>query len=237
MRCVDVIRELAAPGDTQDAAALVDHLSHCTSCAAFAQRAARLDRLWEATRPAEPAPEVWHNLWSQIAHSLDNSKPQPVVSPPPAALRNGSTNASEIKFDVKPTEQSPSRSFRSRPWARVSIVSLSRAAAVLLIVGLGWWVFSLPKQQVASLNPVSPNPAGPNAMLTSLPDVDIDAGHTVVILADPKSPSVVDRTSKGMIAGVDREYVDWYGDERYFDWSQVFNEVEYLAKPQVAMKE
>lgn len=76
-------------------------------------------------------------------------------------------------------------------------------------------------------------------MLTSLPDVDIEAGHTVVILADPKGPSVVDRTSKGMIAGVDREYVDWYGDERNFEWSQVFNEVEYLAKPkpQVAMKE
>ena len=95
------------------------------------------------------------------------------------------------------------------------------------------------KQQFASLNPASPNPTGPGAMLTSLPDVDIEAGHTVVILADPKGPSVVDRTSKGMIAGVDREYVDWYGDERNFEWSQVFNEVEYLAKPkpQVAMKE
>ena len=58
-----------------------------------------------------------------------------------------------------------------------------------------------------------------------------------MILADPKSPSVVDRTPKAMTAGVNSRYVDWYGDERSFDWSQVFNEVESLAKPKVAMKE
>ncbi len=237
MRCEDVVRELAAPSDTQDAAALSDHLSHCTSCAAFADRAARLDRLWEATRPAEPAPEVWHNLWLQIAHSIDSSTSQPVVSPSPAAHRNGSTNAP--KYDVKPSERSPSRSSRSRHWAKFGTVGISRAAAALLIAGLAWWFFvpSNPNQDVASRNRALPDPTAPNVLLASLSDVDIEAGHTVVILADPKSPSVVDRTAKGMIAGVDREYVDWYGDERYFDWSQVFNEVEYLAKPQVAMKE
>lgn len=237
MRCEDVIRELAAPSDAQDAAALSDHLSHCLSCAAFADRAARLDRLWEATRPAEPGPEVWHNLWLQIAQSMDSSTSQPVVSLSPVALRNGSTNAP--KYDVKPSERSPSRSSRSQPWARFGTVGVSRAAAALLIAGLAWWFFgpSNPNQDVASLNRTLPEPTGPNVLLASLSDIDIEAGHTVVILADTKSPSVVDRTAKGIIAGVDREYVDWYGDERYFDWSQVFNEVEYLAKPQVAMKE
>ena len=189
MRCVDVIRELAAPTDTQDAAALADHLSHCTSCAAFAERAARLDRLWEATRPAEPTPEVWYNLWLQVAHSLDSSASQPIVPLSPAGVRNGSTTASEMKFDIKPGGQTRSRSSYSRPWARIGIVRLSRVAAAVLIAGLGWWFFVRSKQQFASLNPASPNPTGPGAMLTSLPDVDIEAGHTVVILADPKGPS------------------------------------------------
>ena len=61
--------------------------------------------------------------------------------------------------------------------------------------------------------------------------MDIDEGHLVVIVADPNDPSIVDHTPKGMTAGVDRGYLDWYGDERFFDWHQVFNELESLAKP------
>ena len=56
-----------------------------------------------------------------------------------------------------------------------------------------------------------------------------------MIVADPKLLSVVDLTPKTMTAGVD--HVDWYGDEKYFDWFQVYHEVESLAKPTVAMKE
>ena len=66
MRCEDVIRELAAPTDTRDAASLAEHLSRCPSCAAWAERAARLDHLWEVTQPAEPTPEVWDNVWAQV---------------------------------------------------------------------------------------------------------------------------------------------------------------------------
>jgi hypothetical protein len=215
MRCVDVIQELAAPSDTQDAAAMADHLRHCSSCAAFADHSARLDRLWEATRPSEPAPEVWDNLWSQLAHSLEESSSQEVASSP--AFRNGSTSPSVLNFDVNPPERSPALSFRSWLRAGISVVGLSRVAAAFLIAGLTWW-FLLPAKK-------------------SLPSVDIEAGQfMVVIVADPNSPSVVDRTPKGMTASADREYVDWYGDERFFDWPQVFNEVEFLAKPQVAMQ-
>jgi hypothetical protein len=216
MRCVDVIQELAAPRDMQDAAALADHLRHCSSCATFADRAGRLDRLWEATRPSEPTTDVWDSLWSQLTHSLERTTSQKVVSS--RDFPNGSTSASVLDFAVKPAERSPTRSFRSRLQAGIGVVGLSRVAAAFLIAGLTWW-FVLPAKK-------------------SLPSVDIEAGHPmVVIIADPQSPSVVDHTPKGMTASADREYVDWYGDERYFDWPQVFNEVEFLAKPQVAMKE
>jgi hypothetical protein len=236
MRCVDVIRELITPSDTSDAAALFDHLSRCSSCAAFATHAARLNRLWEATRPPEPAPEVWDNLWSQVAHSLDGSTPQEAASPSLPARQNGSPSTSVLKFEVEPHERSLTPSFRSRLWAGIGIVGLSQAAALLLVAGLTWCFFIPSKQEVASLNPSTSNPATPNSVVAFLPSVDIEAGQVVVILVDPKCPSVVDRTSKAMIAGVDREYVDWYGDERYFDWPQVFNEVESLAKPKVAME-
>jgi hypothetical protein len=235
MRCVDVIRELAAPSDMRDAAAVADHLRDCSSCAAFADHAARLDHLWQATRPSEPAPEVWDNLWSQLALSLDGRTSREVVSSP--TFRNGSTSTSSINFEVKVPERSPARSFRSRPWVRIALVRVSLAAAALLIACLSWSFLVPAKQDVALLKPATPNPAEPRVRLVSLPSVDIEAGHTVVILADPNSPSVVDRTPKGMTADVDYAYVDWYGDERYFDWPQVFNEVESLAKPQVAMKE
>ncbi len=217
MRCVDVIQELVTPSDMRDAAAfLADHLTHCSSCAAFADHSAQLDRLWEVTRPGEPTPEVWDNMWSQLSHSLERSASQEVASPP--AFRNGSANASVLNFAVESPEPSPARTFRSRLPTGIGVVGLSRVAAAFLVAGLTWWFF-LPAKK-------------------SLPSVDIEAGHTmVVIVADPDSPSVVDHTPKGMTASVDREYVDWYGDERYFDWPQVFNEVEFLAKPQVAMKE
>jgi hypothetical protein len=81
-------------------------------------------------------------------------------------------------------------------------------------------------------NPIQAAPA--TAQLTS---VEIEEGHMVVILADPGGPAVVDHTPKGFMAGIDQAHLDWYGDERNFDWQQVFNEAEFLAKPQVAMKE
>jgi hypothetical protein len=234
MRCEDVIRELAAPTNTRDAAALADHLSGCSSCAAFSYRAVRLDRLWEATHLAEPAPEVWHNLWSQVICSLDSSTAQEVAPP---AFRNGSTNSSVLKFEVQPPERRLTPSFRSRLWAAVSIAGLSQVAAVLLIAGLTWWFFIPPKQQLASLSPVVSDPTKSNSAHALLPSVDIEEGHLVVILADPKNPSVVDRTPKGMTVAVDHPYLDWYGDEGYFDWPRVFNEVESFAKPKVAMED
>jgi hypothetical protein len=122
-----------------------------------------------------------------------------------------------LASDVKSPERSPNQALRFRPWEKFGVVRLSQAASVLLIAGLTWWFFVPSKHSLAS--------------------VDIEPGQMVVILADPNGPSVVDRTSNATAVDVDYAHVDWYGDERYFDWPQVFNEVEFLAKPRVAMKE
>jgi len=223
MRCEDVVRELAALTDMRDRASLADHLSRCPSCAAWAERAARLDRLWQVTQPAEPASDVWDNVWAQVASSLDVPAAKDVVSPAGANLRNGAANGVS-KFESKPGARPVARPFRSRRWAVLGLVGLAQAAAVLLVVGLSWRVL-VPSRQPQ------------NEVVASLPIVDIEQDHLIVIVADPKNLAVVDLTPKGMV-GVDHLYVDWYGDERFFDWVLVYNELESLAgKPVVAMKE
>ena len=229
MRCVDVIRELAAPTDTRDAADLADHLSRCSSCANLARQAAQLDRLWDATRPAEPSPEVWDNLWSQVAHSLEDSTSQEVASPSSSVSWNARPSPRCSNWRAKPIRHSPARSFRSRLWQ--SIGCGWPCAGCRGLFGCRIDAGGSSFHQSKKLPPESGalNQTAPTAVAAPLPSVDIEAGHMVVILADPNSPSVVDRTPKAIIAGVGREYVDWYGDERSFDWSQVFNEVEFLA--------
>jgi hypothetical protein len=143
-----------------------------------------------------------------------------------------------LVLEGKPVRHSAASVSRFRFWQSIGWAGLARAAAVLLVAGLSLWLFVPSRQQVATLNPAALNRTAPGAMVAvSLPSVDIETGHMVVILADPNSPSVVDRTPKAIIAGVSREYVDWYGDERSFDWSQVFNEVESLATTKVAILE
>jgi hypothetical protein len=239
LRCEAVIRELAAPTPTRDCAALADHLKNCPSCQAWAQRASQLDRLWETTRPAEPAPEAWVGLWSQIAQSLDQAPSQEYSSRVPLAWKNGAASQPVVAFESKllETPAPPARSSRSRLWTAIAIVGVAQAAAVLLIAGLNSSSFVRPKQKIAALSPRNPTAATPDSAASSLPVVDIEEGHVVVILADPTRLTVTDLTPKGMTAVADRGYLDWYGDERYFAWQQVFNELEFLAKPTVAMKD
>ena len=72
MHCDEVIRELAVPTDDRDSAAVSEHLASCPSCAGWADACRQLDRLWDATRPTEPSPEVWDTVWAQVASSLDS---------------------------------------------------------------------------------------------------------------------------------------------------------------------
>jgi hypothetical protein len=222
MRCDDVIRELAAPTDTRDATSLSHHLRHCSSCAAWAERAARLDRLWQLTQPAEPTPDVWDNVWAQVVSSLHAPKANHVVSATPAALQNGFANGSPPRFEAKLQERPLPRTIGIRRWAAIGMIGLAQAAAALLVASMSWWYFvpSRPPQ---------------NNVVASLSSVDIEEGQVVMIVADSRLPAVVDLTPKTNTAGVD--HVDWYGDEKYFDWFLVYHEVESLAKPTVAMKE
>jgi len=71
MHCDDVTRELSAPTGEPDPAALAEHLAGCPRCASWAERSARLDQLWEATRLPEPSPAVWNQVWANVSEALD----------------------------------------------------------------------------------------------------------------------------------------------------------------------
>jgi hypothetical protein len=144
MRCDEVVRELAAPTENRDREAMAEHLSACSSCAEWARRAEDLDRLWGATRPAEPSPETWDAVWAQIAPSL----PYPATARHEDAPRGGATpsrNGSGPRIFAHPAlEPAPApvgtRS-RGRPWRLVSavaLVGLAQAAAILVALGLAW---------------------------------------------------------------------------------------------------
>src|SRR5689334_1067614 len=103
MRCDDVVRELAASTADRDRAAIAEHLAGCPACAAWARRAEGLDRLWEATRPAEPSSEVWDAVWTGIAQSLPCPAPGSArLAGPPAVGAAPSRNGNAPKILVHP---------------------------------------------------------------------------------------------------------------------------------------
>lgn len=238
MRCEEVVEELAAPTDTRDATALAEHLSRCPSCAAWAKRAAELDHLWQATAPAEPATRVWDNLWASVAVSLETLATKEVTSPTLFVSSNGSANGSVARPEPKPVHRPLPHSVRSRLWTAIGVVGLAQAAAVLLVAGLAWRFFvpayTPERAEIASARPSPAVPPATNVVRSSLPDVDIEEGHLVVILADPKNPTVVDRTPKVKVTldGEDYLYVNLD-----LDWFATYNRAESLGKSDVAMKE
>jgi len=119
MRCGNVIRELSAPTGEPRAALLADHLAHCPSCARWAERNARLDQIWEATRPPELSAAAWDRLWADVSESLDRSRVTVAPAPAPALV-------------LAPAV--------ARPWRRsaVAVFALAQAAAILVGFGLAW---------------------------------------------------------------------------------------------------
>lgn len=86
MRCEDVIQELSAPAGRVDSTAVSDHLAQCPQCALWAERDAKVDRLWEATRPAALSSQEWDSIWTnatEAAERLPRSDvlPMPVATP------------------------------------------------------------------------------------------------------------------------------------------------------------
>ena len=235
MRCDELIRELAVPTDDRDpgtvaehlVSAVADHLANCSSCAAWARREAQFGELWNATRPVEPSAQVWGTVWAYIVSSLDSSTPaefEAIASP--MATLNGSVAHVERPLGLTPAS---SRSRRWN-WAAIGLISLAQAAAVLLAVGWAWHdspKFREPQIAIATHSPVlSPDSSQVEAVtgLQSVGVIDLEAGPLVVIRMEDSTAKVVDLTPDGISYSVD-------------DWFLVFNAVEAMAKPVVAMKE
>jgi hypothetical protein len=82
--------------------------------------AARLDALWEATRPVEPSAQAWDRVWASVADDLDRL-PEPTACPAAATLRAG-------LFVHR-----PSLVLQRRP-----LLTAAAAATILLAFGLSW---------------------------------------------------------------------------------------------------
>jgi hypothetical protein len=130
MRCNDVIRELSMVGDGRDKVSLARHLAECNSCARWAERSAQLDRLWEATRPGDPSPETWNDLWSRVVATIDQ---------PGTLADHDLKGASYLR--AMPESSVVPQSSSARHWrgiAALTTIALAQAAALLLAVGLSW---------------------------------------------------------------------------------------------------
>lgn len=113
MRCNEVVRELAAPTGALDASGLAEHLARCPRCTSWAEDAARLDRLWEATRPPEPAGGNWERTWAGVSRALDRAS----------------------TLDL-----APMRPGGPRPWRRSTLLAFGLAQAAVILIAVG--VFS-----------------------------------------------------------------------------------------------
>jgi hypothetical protein len=227
MLCNEFMHELAVPTDDRDSAALAEHLANCSECAAWAKRDAQFDRLWNVTRPVEPSRQVWDSVWAHIASSLDSSTPaESEVLASPMATLNGSVSHVERQLGLTPAS---SRS-RQWNWAAICLISLAQAAAVLLAVGWAWHDSPRspgPQDAIVTHAPaLSPDSSTVVKVTELLSDsaVEIEPGPLVVIRMDDSTVKVVDLTPDGISYSVD-------------DWFLVFNAVEDIAKPVVAMKE
>jgi hypothetical protein len=81
-------REPMAPGGEVDPATLAEHVASCPACGAWSDASVRLDRLWEATRPAEPGPDAWARLWSEVVAGRAPDRDAAIEpEPEPATLR------------------------------------------------------------------------------------------------------------------------------------------------------
>jgi len=222
MLCDEVIRELAAPTDDRDATALAGHLSECPACSAWAGRAARLDRLWEDTRPADPAPEVWLAAWDRITRSLDRPE---MARPETNALNSPAPNGSQLRVgsDSTASRLAP-RPGRYR-FARIALIGVAQAAAVLVAVGLSWHTPE-PGRMRTKADPVVQlaDRKHPDAIAPTVADIEIEEGQLIVIREEGSKPEVVDLTP---------EMRPWGADP----WYVMHNMMESASNPKVAMKE
>jgi hypothetical protein len=178
MLCDDVIRQLTEPGNQPDEPRLAEHLAGCSACAEWLDRAQRLEKLWDATRPAEPSPQAWDALWSTVSAHLD----QPV-----AVERNGNgVHLAEFPRAMPDLPKSPepalspSRTRRWRSLVAFGMVGLAQAAALLVAVGLSWHVPVKTPDSLPALAEVK---------------VEVGEGQKVLICSEGSKVDVVDLTA------------------------------------------
>jgi hypothetical protein len=184
MQCDKVIRELAVPTDDRDPASLAEHLAECPSCAVWADRAARFDRLWEATRPAEPNSETWDAVWAHVAHGVDESTPAEEKA---FTLHPSSLNGSAAKTEKSAAPKGRSSGFRAGRLMAIGSLGIAQAAAIFLAVSLSW-------QPPANV-------------------VEIEEGQQIVIRIEGPEARVVDLRPEGISYNIFYEPLyndDWY---------------------------
>ncbi len=119
MRCDQVAQELSAPTGRLDPSAMAGHLAACPRCAAWSEKMENLDRIWEATRPADPPAFAFDRLWSNVNQAIETgSEPDVAADPAPQT----------IPFD-------PDRRRVGR-WRTVVAVLAPVAAAAILLIAL-----------------------------------------------------------------------------------------------------
>jgi len=230
MQCDKVIRELAVPTDDRDPASLAEHLAQCPSCTVWADQAARFDRLWEATRPAEPTADMWDTVWNQVACAVNESAPaeQRVL-----ALHPSSLNGSTAKTEKSPVSTVRSSGFRAGRLMAIGSLGIAQAAAIFLAVSLSWHPSAKsPHLQIGDPSMAQSFVTTDLNTTVSTNGVEIEEGQQIVIRIEGLAARVVDFRPEGI------SYNVFYEPLYYDDWYELFNKMEAIASPPVvAMKE
>ncbi len=237
MRCEEVVSELAAPTPDRDRAAMAEHLAGCSACAEWARRADRLDQLWEATRPSEPAPEAWDSVWANIAGALPcpTAGREDVVAtacgPRPSLNGSGVKVLAHTATAPAPAPSGAGPRPRARSWrlAAVALVGLAQAAAILVALGLA--LQAPPHSQAPPTDQTAiagnPEPAAPSPIRVAKPVTvkeEFDAGCLMVIrMEEGTAPRLDNATPEEMNTGSDPALA-------------ILNLMEGSAAPQVAAR-
>lgn len=185
--CETVQLELTVPTGRLAAEALRAHLHSCPTCAALAHGLARLDALWAASRPAEPAPVVVDGLWSRLQQALETGAPEPAVPLTPLARPAPELDAERPGVAARPaldlvpgpgTTQGPTR---RRGWRVALLTSLAAAAAVLLMAMPRLWTLGPIPAPASGAGTASRAAVDPQAPAPQLLAYELEQGETAII--------------------------------------------------------
>jgi hypothetical protein len=146
--------------------------------------AARLDALWEATRPVEPSAEAWDRVWTAVADGLDRRTVTTVDRPAVIRREGVFVHRSASGHARRPTAVAA---------AMTLTVVLAQAAAILLAVGLSW-------------RGADPQPVAPGNGQVATADVRIEEGQFVMIRSNADMVQAIDLSAQLGVGGVD----SWY---------------------------